>query len=44
MSAFGVGQLIGYLILVAVVVGVVRTLQRKDLSMREKLIGRRRRR
>lgn len=38
-SAFQVGQLIGFLILAAVGVGIARTFSRSDLTWREKLIG-----
>ena len=37
--AYVLGQLFGVLILVAVVVGVVRTFTRRDLTLREKLVG-----
>jgi hypothetical protein len=38
-AAFQAGQVVGVLILVFVVVGVVRTFSRKDLTWREKLLG-----
>ena len=41
-GAFQAGQLVGVLILVAVVVGLVRTFARSDMSWREKLLGKKR--
>jgi hypothetical protein len=40
-SAYAAGQLVGYLILAAVVIGLGRTFLRKDLSWREKVLGER---
>lgn len=38
-AAFQFGQLIGAAILVLVIIGVVRTLTRSDLTLREKILG-----
>jgi hypothetical protein len=38
-GAFQAGQLVGLLVLVLVVVGLVRTFSRSDLSLREKILG-----
>jgi hypothetical protein len=42
--AYALGQLIGMAILVLVIVGIVRTMSRKDLSTKEKVLGEDRRR
>jgi len=41
-TAYGVGNIVGVLILVAVGFGVLRTLMRKDKTLREKILGSRR--
>ena len=38
-GVFQVGQLVGLRVLVLVVVGLVRTFSRSDLSLREKILG-----
>jgi hypothetical protein len=38
-SSYQAGQLLGFLILAFVVVGVVRTFSRSDLTLREKILG-----
>lgn len=42
-AAFQAGQLVGYLILLLVLIGLVRTFTRSDLTMREKILGKRKR-
>ncbi len=37
--AFALGQLFGFAILIAVIVGVIRTISRRDLTLREKVLG-----
>ena len=38
-AAFQVGQIIGILILVAILIGLARTFMRSDLTWREKIFG-----
>lgn len=38
-TAFQAGQIIGILILVAIIIGLARTFMRSDLTWREKILG-----
>ena len=40
-TAFAAGQITGFVILALVVIGLVRTFSRDDLSLREKILGKR---
>jgi hypothetical protein len=40
-AAFQAGQVVGVLILVAIAIGIARTFSRRDLTWREKILGKR---